>query len=198
MKKALKTNDSGIERDLEKLEKSAKKFQKVFDVLVKYNYQPSLPEFQKIIYGRTSKKDNPLDDFLKERTVKMHPAIDNLPITPFMKKTMIQLPKECDEIIQAYEGLPANLTFLSDVFKMDIIKGKVCLSDLSKQDVIDSHSIYANEKQYSVFKRATNLLNELKTLHTETGINIFENGVVLGTIADCEVNPYAIVKNIKP
>lgn len=174
----LATNETGIERDLKKLEISAQKFQPLLSAMIKHEYEPSTGDFHEIIYGRKEKRDNPLDDFLRMRTVKKHPAIDTLPITQFMKKTMIELPKECKEIMSIYDAIPTQSTFLADVYKMELIDGKVCLSEVSKQAIIDSYTIYANELENEAFVRANEVLKSLIKLQEDFGINFFQRNLI--------------------
>ncbi len=177
-KEVLKTDATGIERDLQKLETSAAKFQPLLDAMIKNDYAPDTKEFQEIIRGRNLKRDNPLDDFLRERTVKKHPSIDSLPITAFMKKTMIELPKECKHIAELYNGLPAQTSVLSDVYKLEIVKGKLCVTEDAKQAIIDRHTVYANERQYNAYQKTQDVLNALISLEQNFGINIFTQNLI--------------------
>ena len=79
---------------------------KLIRMLCDYGAPPTVEEFQHIMDDRNWKRDNPLEQFLREKTVKKYPCLDNLPITSFMKNTMIELPKECKEILSIYELLP--------------------------------------------------------------------------------------------
>lgn len=196
----LKTDQTGIERDLKKLETSAQKFQPLLSALIKHDYEPSTGEFHEIVYGRKEKRDNPLEDFLRTRTVKKHPAIDTLPITQFMKKTMIELPKECKEIMSIYNAIPTPATFLADVYKMELIDGKVLITEQAKQAIIDSHSIYANERENEAFVKAGKALEILIGLQEEFGINFFQQnliqystpGILKGAIIKAESVKYAV------
>lgn len=174
----LKTDVAGIERDLQKLETSAAKFQPLLDAMIKHDYTPDTKDFQEIIRGRNLKRDNPLDDFLRERTVKKHPSIDNLPITAFMKKTMIELPKECKHIAELYNGLPAQASVLSDVYKLEVVEGKLCIAEEAKQAIIDSHTIYASERQYKAYQKTQDVLNALISLEQDFGINLFTQNLI--------------------
>lgn len=177
-KHVLKTDEAGIARDLKKLETSAQKFQPLLDALTKNDYAPDTKEFREIVYGRNLKRDNPLDEFLRERTVKKHPAIDKLPITAFMKKTMIELPKECEMIMSIYNSLPTQIAFLADVYKMELIGGKVSITEDSKQAIIDSHTIYADEHQYKAYQKTQDVLNALISLEQDFGINLFTQRLI--------------------
>ncbi len=177
-KQVLATDETGIERDLKKLETNAQKFQPLLDALIKNEYAPDTKEFREIVNGRNLKRDNPLDDFLRERTVKKHPAIDKLPITAFMKKTMIELPKECEVITIVYYSLPAQTSILSDVYKLELIDGKVCITEDSKQAIIDNHTVYANEHEYKAFEKTNEVLNALKDLQENFGIDFFSQNII--------------------
>ena len=179
-KKVLKTDKTKIERELQKLETSAKKFQPLLDALIQYEYAPSTKEFHEIVYGRPTKRDNPLDEFLRERTVKKHPAIDTLPISAFMKKVMIELPKECELIMQIYNSLPASSTFLKDVYGMELTGGKVTITEATKQAIIDSYTLYADQQQYEALARASEVLTALQKLEADFGINFFSQNLIQG------------------
>ena len=197
-KQVLKTDETGIERDLKKLETSAQKFQPLLDAMIKNDYAPDTKVFREIVNGRNLKRDNPLDEFLRERTVKKHPAIDKLPITAFMKKTMIELPKECDLITSVYFSLPAQNSILSDVYKMELIHGKVVISETVKQAIIDSHSLTGSEEQKEALKFAENV----KQMHVEFkkrfGTSLLNSKILAedftGSII---INEHALLSNTK-
>lgn len=197
MKTVLTTNHEAIERELAKVETRVKQFQPLLDAMIKHDFKPSTNEFQAIVRGRTVKYENPLDEFLRAKTVSRHPSIDNLPITYFMKKTMIELPKECEEILNLYKALPVQKDVLSTVGKMEIVEDKLVISEAAKQAILDGNTIYAEAQTKEKFIRATEVLEMAKKLQLDTGINIFTNGLVQnaihGNLATAEINPYVII-----
>lgn len=108
-------------------EKTISIINSLFNALVDNGFYPTTREFRCIVKGRMQKRDNPLEDFLREKTVKKHPSIDTLPITNFMKMTMIVLPVECAEIISIYEKLPENKRELLLVESFECVYPKPCL-----------------------------------------------------------------------
>jgi hypothetical protein len=197
-KTVLTTNEQAIQSELNKIESNAAKFQRLFDAMIKHGYEPTLKEFRTIVSGRNLKRDNPLEDFLREKTVKKHPSIDTLPITDFMKRTMIVLPVECEEITRLYNAIPPQREVLRDVHRIEFNGGKIVVSESVVNEIKESHSIYAKPEQLAVYEKVNNALNVLKQLQAETGVNIFRQGVVINTIggnlATAEVNPHAILQ----
>ena len=174
-KQVLKTDEVSIARDLKKIETSAQRFQPLLDAMIENDYAPTLKEFCEIVYG---KKTNALSEYLREKTVRKYPAIDTLPITEIKKREMIELPKVCEAIVNIYNLLPAQTAILSDVYKMELIDGKVCIAGDSKQAIIDSHTVYANEHEYNAFEKASEVLNALIDLQENFGIDFFTQNVI--------------------
>jgi len=94
---------------------------KLFNVLVKYGYNPTTKEFRDIVLNRNKRKSSYFDDFLRDRIVKRHPEIERLPIHSFMKKTMVKLPKECEEIMREYVMLTNKQRILNHVVFFECI-----------------------------------------------------------------------------
>ena len=88
-KQVLKTDQTAIQRELNKIETSIEMFQPLLDAMIKNGYEPTLSEFRAIVRSRNERKSSYFDDFLRDKTVKKHPEIERLPITAFMKKTLI-------------------------------------------------------------------------------------------------------------
>jgi hypothetical protein len=91
--------------NLEKEKEALSNIQNIIDLLHDAGYSPNDEDLYYIFNGILERRDNYLDIYLREQTVKKHPAIDTLPITKFMKTTMIELPKECKKILDAYDSI---------------------------------------------------------------------------------------------
>jgi hypothetical protein len=197
MENILKRDQRHIDQELQRLEKSLRTFAPLLTALINSDYTPDNEQFKEIIYSRCQKEKDTLNDFLRERTVKKHPAIDGLPITDFMKKAMIKLPMECDNILALHKALPAKSEVLATIYKAEIINGELQLTDEAIQAIIDAHTIYANDEKNLLFKKATDVLEQVKKLQKETGVSLFGHNVVVnmfnGDLAVSEINPYAIL-----
>lgn len=195
--KVLKTNELAIENDLKQIKLTAQKFQPLLGVMIWHEYEPTEAEFKEIVLSRANKRSEKLDDFLRAKTVKKHPSIDSLPITDFMKKTMIKLPAaECSNIESAFSDLPTDIRFLNEVCKMDIKNGKVLVSQQAKQSIIDGHTVYANDTERLAYELASNLLKMVNELQNDYGINFFNSNLIqrvnVGNLKDATINPEVV------
>jgi len=179
---ALKKDAASIERELTNLTNAAKRFQPFFDALAKHGYTPEPGQFVELVYNRASgKAPDALDNYLREKTVKMHPAIDNLPITEFMKRTMIELPKICNEITAAYNALPGGKhgeSVLRLVYSMQIVDGEIKPSEAAIEKVEDTHTLFGNEKATAACAEIDKALQLAREIQSTYGINIFTPGVI--------------------
>jgi hypothetical protein len=197
-KQVLKTDETAIQRELNKIETSIEMFQPLLDAMIKNGYEPTLSEFRAIVRSRNERKSSYFDDFLRDKTVKKHPEIERLPITAFMKKTLIELPKECEEIERAYIMLPTTRDVIQDAFRIEFSGRKIVVSESALSEIKERHTIYSKPEQLAVYEKVNNALNVLKQLQAETGINIFRQGIVInatnGNLSSAEVNAHAILQ----
>jgi len=197
-KQVLKKDERGIARDLNKLETSAQKFQLLLDVMIKNDYAPDTKQFQVIVYGRNLKRDNPLDEFLRERTVKKHPAIDKLPITAFMKKTMIELPKECEAIMSIYNSLPTQTAYLADVYKMEVKDDKVVISENARKAIIDSHCLTGSKAQKDALEFAVKIKQMHLKFKNRFGVGLLNSNILVeNIIGEIIISEQALLYNTK-
>ena len=96
--------------NLEKEKQALYNIQNIIHLLHDAGYCPSDEDLYYIFNGILEKRNNYLDQYLREQTVKKHPAIDTLPITQFRKTTMIELPNECKKILDAYDSIMQKQT----------------------------------------------------------------------------------------
>ncbi len=84
----------------------------LFSMLCRYGAAPTRDEFIEIIRDSSTrcKKYNALEYFLRDKTVKKYPIIDSLPMTELMKNTIIELPNECEDMLNIYESFPRGIS----------------------------------------------------------------------------------------
>lgn len=165
--------------NLEQLTKAAARFQPFYSALVKHGYEPTIEEFTGLVYGRAKEKGvDAMDYYLREKTVKMHPAIDTMPIEDFMKRNMIKLPDTCKEIIAAYTALPGGRngeSVLRLIYCMEIVEGLLKPKKLNEGDSCKYVTVSCDkERIQNAEDELQKLFKHLDFIETEFGIGLFD------------------------
>lgn len=118
---------------------------------------------------------------------------------------MIELPLECEALINKVYSLPSQLSILNEVYKMELKDGKLLVSETAKQAIIDSHTVYADEVESQAFNEANEALDKLKSLQEKYGLNFFQQnlieciqpGILKGATIRAEAMKYVLAQTFK-
>lgn len=194
-------NDQKIKTEIAKLEHYIPVFQPFVSALLKnqFKVKPTTAEIQKLIYQSGVKPSTmSIEPWLKEQALLITPAINDMP-TPHSAKLMLidasLAFSNYAELIHLYGKLPkqeGERWQISNYVLND--QGKLILPSDMVEEIESGATVYAmSEMHKNVYERAYKIMQEMITLHQETGFSFFHHDMVSNTSGSSEswlINPY--------
>lgn len=197
----LTTNMVQIENEIANESRYASRFQPFVTEFLKSDFdcngKLAMEVIQEIVLLGT------LEEFLKRQALRQLPEIDRMLISNEMKMRMVDVTlvypnaNALEYHYNTIRQLTPQIKRKIQSFDIDV-HGNLKLNESFCQMITDKHTVYANKKQSEAYARVSALLDEAKRLQVDTGINLFTPGLItgfnFGKIADCQVNPHAILQ----
>jgi len=179
--KILSANTHKIEDEIIRESRYFEKFQPFVNEFLKNEYD--LKGLSMIEVIRDITYNGTLHSFIKEQALMRTSEVNNLPIIKEAKMAMI----DASLVFENYptiESLYNSIRSITPQIKEKIFlydldnKNKLILSEVTKQKIIDSNTIYANEHEYKAFEKGSEVLNALIDLKENFGIDFFTQNII--------------------